>query len=187
MKDELKDRKFTLRLTDSDCRTLSAFCGRHDITIETLLENFISDLIAGSCTNGSDERMYAREYFERTWMSYLYKSDQTLLSFLLEDLSLDLFVDLTNDLTEVEKEYKYCSQHPEETNEDELRGLQEDIENCRENRQELIDTFITICEKQSVAIDRELRRVTNYRNSVQSLCKYGVSIRWDESETDTDG
>lgn len=62
-------RSFTLQLSDMDMRRLKDLCDQHGITAETLLENFIYDLVDGTYSNGSDERDLAERWFQRTWMS----------------------------------------------------------------------------------------------------------------------
>ena len=52
-----KRRNITFILPDDDIDALCKKAGKAQITVAQLIENFISDLIEGSQTNGSDERI----------------------------------------------------------------------------------------------------------------------------------
>ena len=75
------------------------------------MENFISDLVGGSRTNGSDERMLAHQWFDRCWFSICH--EMTFLSYLIDydlvDAAMDYWTDLEgyreqDDLDEYDKE-----------------------------------------------------------------------------------
>ena len=62
------------------CRT-DKKCGEHGLTIGELIENFVGDLVGGTYSNGSDERDYADQWFERCWFGMF--PEPTLLNHLL--------------------------------------------------------------------------------------------------------
>lgn len=102
----IKDRTLILKLSDADCDRIlqkAAGCG---LTVSELLASFIGDLIDGTYTNGSDERMLAQDWFDRCGFRQM--ADRTLLRFFLEcgeDIEKFLYVYDENE------EYK---SHPEE-------------------------------------------------------------------------
>ena len=61
------ERHITLKLYGDEMEALCSKAARRGLIVAELLENFIADLIDGVQTNGSDERMYARKWFERCW------------------------------------------------------------------------------------------------------------------------
>jgi len=61
----IRERKITVKLSDADCDRLARKCGEHGLTIGELIENFVGDLVGGTYSNGSDERDYADQWFER--------------------------------------------------------------------------------------------------------------------------
>lgn len=63
----IRERKITVKLSDADCDRLARKCGEHGLTIGELIENFVGDLVGGTYSNGSDERDYADQWFERCW------------------------------------------------------------------------------------------------------------------------
>lgn len=63
----IRERKITVKLSDADCDRLARKCGEHGLTISELIENFISDLVGGTYSNGSDERDCVQQWFDRCW------------------------------------------------------------------------------------------------------------------------
>ena len=59
----IKKRQIKLELSDADCDRLARKCGEYGLTIGELIENFVGDLVDGTYSNGSDERMYAQQWF----------------------------------------------------------------------------------------------------------------------------
>lgn len=82
----VKERRITVKMSDSDCDRLARKCGESGITIGELIQSFIGDLIDGTYSNGSDERDYADKWFkwfERCWFGMF--SEPTLLNHLLNN------------------------------------------------------------------------------------------------------
>ena len=52
----IRERNITVKLSNADCEKLIKKCGKFGLTPGELIENFISDLIDGTYSNGSDER-----------------------------------------------------------------------------------------------------------------------------------
>ena len=79
----VKERRITVKMSDSDCDRLARKCGKSGITIGELIQSFIGDLIDGTYSNGSDERDYADKWFERCWFGMF--PEPTLLNHLLNN------------------------------------------------------------------------------------------------------
>ena len=77
----ITERTITVKLSDADCDRLAKKCGEHGLTIGELIENFVGDLVSGTYSNGSDERDYADQWFERCWFGMF--PEKTLLNHLL--------------------------------------------------------------------------------------------------------
>ena len=92
----IKPRTITVNLSDADVRRLAEKSGEGGLTISELLENFIGDLVDGTYSNGSDERMYAEQWYQRCWFAMF--SDDTFLKFLLLWGDLDDYIDLVDEL-----------------------------------------------------------------------------------------
>jgi len=113
----IKERTVTLNLSDADCDRLTRKCGESGLTIGKLLENFVGDLVDGTYSNGSDERMYAGEWFDRCWFSL--ETKETLLCNLLDrGYDPEDYLDTLDSIKTAQKEKKYLEDHPEEADED---------------------------------------------------------------------
>lgn len=76
-----KERNITVKLSDTDCKALVEKCGQYGLTVGELLENFIGDLVGSSHSYGSNERMYASQWFAQS--SFGMFPEPTLLNHLL--------------------------------------------------------------------------------------------------------
>ena len=85
----IKERTIHLNLSDADCKRISTYAAKANITVSQLLESFIGDLVNGTYTNGSDERDYAQEWFERCGLEGIKKSKE-LIQTLTEELQKEI-------------------------------------------------------------------------------------------------
>ena len=95
----IKPRKYELKLSDADVERIAKKAGSYGLTVSELLENFIGDLVYGTYTNGSDERMYAQQWSERCWFAY--EPEKTLVQYLCNGWEYD-FSDLFSALERIE-------------------------------------------------------------------------------------
>lgn len=89
----IRSRTIEVKLSDADVKRISEKAAAHGLTVGELIENFIGDLVCGTYSNGSDERMYAEQWFERCWFGMF--PDLTFLRYLIEWGGLD---DLSDDV-----------------------------------------------------------------------------------------
>lgn len=87
----INSKKFVLNLSDADVDRIFKKAGSVGLTVSELLENFIGDLVDGTYSNGSDERMQAESWFERCWFGMF--QDSTLLRYLIANESVDEFIE----------------------------------------------------------------------------------------------
>lgn len=80
----------TLRLSDADCKRLAHKAGEVGLTVGDLLQDFIGDLVDGTYSNGSDERMLAQQWFDR--VGFEHQADKTFLRWLLKHGDVDDFL-----------------------------------------------------------------------------------------------
>ena len=85
-------------------------------TIGELIENFVGDLVDGTYSNGSDERMYAQQWFERCWFG-IFPED---------------YLNAMDNIKTAKEEKKYLEEHPEEADEEEASYLDDDIADWEE-------------------------------------------------------
>lgn len=116
-----KQRNITLRLPDEDIDALCKRVGSSQITVAQLIENFICDLIEGSKTNGSDERMYAQQWFERCWFGTL--SEKTFLSYLIDFDQIDSAIEMWEELQDYKRQDEL-----DEYDQEEMEVIQEELD-----------------------------------------------------------
>ena len=127
----IRERKITVKLSDADCDRLARKCGEHGLTIGELIENFVGDLVGGTYSNGSDERMYAEQWFERCWFGMF--PEKTLLNHLLcWGYEPEEYLDLLDNIETAKEEKKYLEEHPEEADEEEAQYIDDDIEDWQD-------------------------------------------------------
>lgn len=85
----VRPREIKLNLSDADCERLAEMAGKGGLTVAELLENFIGDLVDGTHSNGSDEQMYAEQWYDRCWFGMF--PEKTFLFYLLEEYEMDNF------------------------------------------------------------------------------------------------
>lgn len=110
--EELKLRSVPVRISDKDLKALAEKCGRSGISIQELFEVFVGDLICGSFYSGSDESMYADQWYERHGFSWM--NEDSLLSHILSSGSADS----VDEFLTAWDERAYYKDHPEEIEED---------------------------------------------------------------------
>ena len=161
----IKGRQITLNLSDADCDRITELCGRHDMTVSQLLENFIGDLVCGTYSNGSDERMYADQWFNRCWFGMF--PDPTLLKFLLEHLytSVDDFMDLLENIEDAKKDLAEYEENPDSDywDEEEIEYTRTDLEDWNKELEEIKTEFLE--EKPSADWEEEVAKVKNFIKS----------------------
>lgn len=80
----VRKRMYEIRLSDADVERLAKKALSYNLSATELLENFIGDLVNGTYTNGSDERMYADQWAERCWFA-LDEPEKNMIHFFFGD------------------------------------------------------------------------------------------------------
>lgn len=122
----IKQRQFNLNLSDDDVIRLFEKAGSCNMTVESLLENFIGDLVCGTYSNGSDEVMHADNWFERCGFSWMYK--KTFLTYLLRHDLLEHVIGIWEDIVVFKDELQYSKSNPEEFTNEEIDTLKNNLE-----------------------------------------------------------
>ena len=101
----IKPRTVSLKLSDADCERIAKKAGAAGITVSELLENFIGDLVCGTYSNGSDERDYALQWYERCGFGMF--PDATLIRYLIEDWQEDTFIEDLEEIQSMKDDIEY--------------------------------------------------------------------------------
>jgi len=63
-------KRLNVAIGEEEYEALRVLALEKNVTVADILGNYVQDL-TGIKSNGSDERMYARQYFERSWVSWM--------------------------------------------------------------------------------------------------------------------
>ena len=63
-------KRLNVDIDDEVYEARKALAEEKNVTVAQILGNYANDL-TGIHSNGSDERMYAEQYFNRTWLSWM--------------------------------------------------------------------------------------------------------------------
>lgn len=128
----LSQRVITVSLSDEDCDKLFMKLGIRNATVGELVQNFIRDLVFSDDCNGSDECIFANQWFDRCWISH----DYNLLMGYLDSNYIDPYDDLIRYMESIEQgesdllEYEV---NPGEFDLEEMVYLKEDIKDWKEH------------------------------------------------------
>ncbi len=160
----IRERNISVRLSDADCSRLVRKCGEHGLTVGELIENFIGDLVGGTSSNGSDERMYASQWFDRCWFGMV--PEQTLLNHLLcQGYDPEDYLNAMDNIETAMKDKEYLVEHPEEAGE-EAQYLDDDIESWQEELKDMSDDWKP---KQEPNMNEEIERIKKWVKERESL------------------
>lgn len=128
----LSQRVITVLLSDEDCDKLYMKLGIRNATVGELVQNFIRDLVFSDDCNGSDECIFANQWFDRCWISH----DYNLLMGFLNSNDIDPYDDLIRYMESIEQgesdllEYEV---NPGGFDLEEMEYLKEDMKDWKEH------------------------------------------------------
>ena len=167
----IRPRTIEVNLSDADVKRISEKAGKHGLTVGELIGNFIGDLVDGTYSNGSDERMYANEWFDRCWFGAF--PDYTFLKYLLEWGRLEEVIKALENIetsketiAEIEESLKTSNDKEWEENEKEIL---QDEQNYIARLKETIDDYWQeyTAEKKEYkngTLEEEMKTVLDYWN-----------------------
>ena len=158
----------SIKASDADVRRLAEKSGEGGLTISELLENFIGDLVDGTYSNGSDERMYAEQWYQRCWFAMF--SDDTFLKFLLLWGDLDAYIDLMDELESNKKEMAEMTADAEEYSSEERDELQEYINDLQKEKDYYWNKFLERKrQKESYVFEKEIENIMAWKSQLNTL------------------
>lgn len=152
----LQERTFTVELTEDTFTRFIEMVYRDGTTPAEVLEGFINDLVCGSHTRGSDERMYASQYYKRCMYGDF--DPLTFCRFILRDYgSIDVIRDSLEKKQDAAADLAYYTEHLDEDPDGKeaafMRSIiQEADEEIKELYQEYTDTAGTDAEPMDEAL-----------------------------------
>ena len=164
----IKSRTITVNLSDADVKRLAEKSGEGGLTISELLENFVGDLVGGTYFNGSDERMYAEQWYQRCWFAMF--SDDTFLKFLLLWGDVDDFIDLMNEMESSKKEMAEVTADAEDCSAEERDELQEYINDLQKEIDYYWGKFLERKrQKESYVFEKEIKNIMAWKSQLDTI------------------
>jgi hypothetical protein len=166
----IKARTVSLDLSDADVDRLYNKVGAVGLTVSELFENFVGDLVCGTYTNGSDERMYANDWFERCWFSMGF-GEMSFLQWLIQMDEDSYAVELWNDISSNKEDETATLKLIEEGGdtediadyEEDLQCLREDIADDRIELDEFFNEYRkTANSVKDTTLDKEMEKVLQW-------------------------
>lgn len=132
----IRERNITVKLSDADCERLVRKCGEHGLTVGELIANFVGDLVGGTYSNGSDERMFADQWFDRCWFG-MFPEDTLLRDLLFRGYNPEDYLNALDILESAVEDKKKAAEHPEDYDEEEISYIDDDIETWEEKLKDM--------------------------------------------------
>lgn len=155
----IRERTVKLKLSDADTVRITERAASVGLTVSELLESFIGDLIDGTYSNGSDERMLANQWFERCGFSFMY--ERTFLTFLIEWGNIQPVLDTLEYIED-------CRSDLEDATDEEKPDIEAEIaretEELKDYYKEYVDTV-----KDAQSYEDALELVRAYKDRLETL------------------
>lgn len=158
-----KSRLLELKLHDVDFRRLAEYAAEAELTVAELLEGFISDLVNGASSHGSDEREFANQWYNRCGFSHY--NNYSLLHYLISIGFIDEFVGLWTEFCYYKSDMENCKK---------------ELENPTTAWQNITSNGTTPC---YATLEEYLQSVKdNYDDSAEMMTSYAEDVeeRWNE-------
>lgn len=162
-------RTIKINLSDEDVKRLYEKAAGASITPEQLIENFIADLVCGTHTNGSDERMRAEEWFERCWFSL--DNYGSFLAYLVKNCEYNYFAEQQKIISECRDELAeldISEFDTEEEYDEEKEYITRRLEQANEEIKEMFDEYCKHGENPET-IEQETERILKYHDSLKKF------------------
>ena len=164
----IQPRQLEIKMSAEDVRKLTEKAGTHGLTVAELIEHFIGDLVHGTYTSGSDERMYANDWLERCGFRYF---SDTFLQYLCGYQIVEDMLEEWDTIEDAQRDIAYYTEHPEEAEPGELEEIQE----CLQDSKEVFDDYWNeyIEQKRGYSafntFDEEMKKVLEWREERKRL------------------
>ncbi len=164
--EQQKEYDFRIRLSETDAERICEKAGSVGMTPSELIENFIGDLVDGINSNGSDERMYADEWFKRCRFSN--ESEESFLSWLVTYYGvyeLHYIADIYSDIINFNRE-QYILQNGD----DEIANVEEEL---KEYKSEIMEKFSEYCKfnPHAETFEKEMKSVLKWHKELSEMTK----------------
>ena len=128
----------------------------------------IQNQLSAIFNHGSDERMYAEQWYQRCWFAMF--SDDTFLKFLLLWGDLDAYIDLMDELESNKKEMAEMTADAEEYSSEERDELHEYIHDLQKEKDYYWNKFLERKrQKESYVFEKEIENIMAWKSQLNTL------------------
>lgn len=162
----LEKRTFTVELTQDTFNRFIEKVYADGTTPSEVLEGFINDLVCGSHTRGSDERMYAEQYYDRC--CYGDFDPLTFVRFLLIHYRMDELRDCMERKQDAAYELAYYVEHPDEDADGKDSALmREVIQEADDEIKELYQEYTETADADAEPFDKAMHGVSVFLEAMK--------------------
>lgn len=68
-------KRLNLDITEEEYAELKVLAKESNVSVSDIISTYVHDLVCSNRSGGSDERLFASDYFNRSWVSWLNKAD----------------------------------------------------------------------------------------------------------------
>lgn len=171
---EIKQRQFILELSDKETKAFIDKCTQDGTTPAEVLEGFICDLTGAERTRGSDERMFARQYYDRCGYGMFFTDEyHTFTQWLLNSFEFENLAAILDDKKTLEEEVTFLTKHPEKADEGEIESLNNDIADCNKQIAEIYKEYQEATNKPDT-LEEGLKGVIDYLAYIERIKEGGT-------------
>lgn len=176
----IKPRTFEVKLSNADVIRLYEKAFSNGITPEELIADYLGDLLDGTYTRGSDERLFASQYFDRCCYEFNPKSliQWALYEYRAEDLkeALESLEDANGDLQLLEEEKEAGEIDPQEY-ESAASSLQDYKADAETEIQDIYKEYLQYKERakeEPQELEEGLAELRTYYEELENMIERGV-------------
>jgi hypothetical protein len=164
----IKEKELKINLSDADMLRLWKKAGSVGMTAGELLASFIGDLVDGTYSNGSDERMYAQQWFERCGFGMF--PEKTFLRYLIEWNELESVLSDEKNILQMKADLAELETRPDKNSDqqEEIEYLKEEISGWEESIDKVFSDFVEWCRgDQHSSYEKEMQKVRAWYNEMK--------------------
>lgn len=161
----IKERTFVLKLSDADVKRMFEKAGSIGLTVSELLQSFIGDLVDGTYSNGSDERTYAQQWFDRCGFEVTCAC--TFLRYLIQYDAFDSIVTQWSDIQMAKQDMADAIESGDEY--DEVEGIKADIAYWSEDVNKMFSDFKkSNADNEIGTLEEEMEKVLDWHSHLKN-------------------
>jgi len=166
----IRKREIEILLSDADMQRLWIKAGEVGMTAGELLTSFIGDLVGGTYSNGSDERMYANRWLERC--GFFYTAEKTFLRYLLEYGELDEMIFNYEEIVQCKETLAELEARTEKDEDDleEIEYMREDIIYRQKSIDQIFNGFIKWRNGEHKGFVEEMNLILKWHKDMKGEC-----------------